>query len=101
MTANNIPISETTLARLRELARWSGSTLDDALDRAIKDQYDQQFWPAANAGYDALRADAAAWAEIEADRKLWDNTLMDGLDSSERWTAEGDVLPSSKEETSV
>ena len=25
-----------------------------------------------------------AWAEVEAERQLWDNTLMDGLDPSER-----------------
>jgi hypothetical protein len=30
-----------------------------------------------------LREDPAAWAEVEAERKLWENTLMDGLDPSE------------------
>jgi hypothetical protein len=98
MPDNNIPISDLTLARLRELARWAGVSIDEALDRAIKDQYDRDFWEAVNAGYEALRADPQAWAEVEAERKLWDNTLMDGLDPSERWTEGGDVVPPAEQD---
>jgi hypothetical protein len=100
MAESKIPIGETTLARLRELARWAGSSLDEALDQAIKDHYDRKFWEATNAGYAALRADPEAWAEVEAERKLWDATLMDGLDPGERWTADGDVLPPNQQGTS-
>jgi hypothetical protein len=78
MADDRIPISAITLARLQELARWAGVSIDEALDRAIKDQYDRNFWAAVGAGYAALRADPQAWAEIEAERKLWDNTLPDG-----------------------
>jgi hypothetical protein len=42
-----------------------------------------------NAGYAELRADPEAWAELEAERRLWDATLMDGLDPDERWTEDG------------
>jgi predicted transcriptional regulator len=70
MASKSIPISETTLARLQELARWSNVSLDEALNRAIKDQYDRQFWDATNAAYAALRADPVAWAEIEEERHL-------------------------------
>jgi hypothetical protein len=88
MAETSISISETTLRRLQELASWAGVSVDEALDQAVKDQYDRKFWDAVNAGYAALRADPAAWAEVEAERKLWDGTLMDGLDPSERWMAE-------------
>jgi hypothetical protein len=88
-----VPIAETALLRLRELARWEGISLDEALDRAIKDQYDRKFWEASNAGYAALRADATAWAEVEAERQSLEGTLLDGLDRSECWTADGNVLP--------
>ena len=80
MTETSVHISEITLARLRELARWAGISVNEALDRAIKDQYDHKFWEATNAGYAALRADPQAWAEVEAERKVWDATLIDGLD---------------------
>jgi hypothetical protein len=98
MADPTIPISATTLARLRELARWAGLSVDEALNQAIQDQYDRKFWDAVNAGYAALRADPQAWAEVEAERKLWDNTLMDGLDRSERWTQDGSVPPPAEQE---
>src|SRR5205823_78898 len=93
MTETSIPISEHTLALLQELARWTGLSLNHALEQVIQRQYDAQFWNAVNTGYAALRADPAAWAEVEAERQLWDATLLDGLDPNERWTKEGAVLP--------
>jgi predicted transcriptional regulator len=98
MTETTISISETTLARLQELARWAGISVNEALDRAIKEQYDRQFWQAVNAGYAALRADPTAWEEVEAERQLWDATLLDGLDPAERWTEDRDVLPPDEQE---
>ncbi len=80
MADTTIPISDTTLARLRELARWGGISLDEALDRAVKEQCDRQFWEATNAGYAALRADPVAWAEVEEERRSMEGTLMDGLE---------------------
>jgi hypothetical protein len=98
MSDSSIPISETTLARLRELARWADVSVNEALDRAVKDQYDRQFWEAMNAGYAALRADPAAWAEVEEERRSMEGTLMDGLDPSERWTEDGNALPPAQQE---
>ena len=51
----------------------------------------QRFFEEANADYAALRADPVAWQEVLAERALWENTLMDGLDPTEVWT-EDDVL---------
>ncbi len=93
MAGATIPISEISLARLRELARWSGASVDEALDQAIKDQYDRKFWEATDAGYAALLADPVAGAEVEEERRSLEGTLMDGLDASERWGEDGDVLP--------
>jgi hypothetical protein len=98
MAETNLAVSETTLIRLQELAQWAGASVHEVLDQAVKDQYDRKFWDAVNAGYAALRADAQAWGEVEAERKLWDQTLMDGLDPSERWTDQGDVLPPASQE---
>jgi len=93
MAKTSIPISEITLARLQEMAQWASVPVNTVLDQMVKEQYDRKFWDAVNAGYAALRADATAWAEVEAERKLWDCTLMDGLDPSERWTKDGDAIP--------
>lgn len=92
MPEMHIAVSEVTLARLQELARWADVSVNDALDQAIKDQDDRKFWEATNAGYAALRADPEAWARVEAERKLWDATLMDGLDPNECWSEDGKLL---------
>jgi hypothetical protein len=100
MAEANIPISDGTRARLEEMASWAGISIAEALERAVNEHYDRRFWEAVNAGYAALRADAAAWAEIESERRLWENTLLDGLDPCERSAGEGDASPAPSEQPS-
>jgi hypothetical protein len=45
----------------------------------------QELLDATDRAYAALRADPEAWAAELAERALWDATLLDGLDISERW----------------
>ncbi|HEX5504729.1 MAG TPA: hypothetical protein VFW96_19080 [Thermomicrobiales bacterium] len=53
----------------------------------------ERFFRELDREYEALRRDPVAWAEEQAEQRLWDNTLMDGLDPDEIWTEDGDVLP--------
>jgi predicted transcriptional regulator len=101
MAETSISISDATLARLQELAVWAGCSVHEVLDQAVTDQYDLKFWEAVDAGYAALRADPEAWAKVEAERKLWDATLMDGLDPGERWTDDGNALPPASQERAL
>jgi len=98
MSQTSIPISEAALRKLQELAEWSGVSVAGALEQAIKEQHDRQFWQAVNAGYAALRADPQAWAEEQAERQAWEATLMDGLDPTERWTEDGQPAPTTDQE---
>jgi len=79
----NVPtvrIREETREALRELAQQTHQPTTDLLARAV-DQFRRSLILAeTNVAYGALRADAAAWAEIEAERNEWDATLADGLD---------------------
>jgi hypothetical protein len=84
MTEMSVTLSESAWRRIRELAEWSGVSVAEALEKAIQEQHDRQFWVAVNAGYAALRADPQAWAEEEAERRAWEATLLDGLDSADR-----------------
>jgi hypothetical protein len=93
MSNMTVAIRQAALRKLQELAQWSGLSIDDALEKAINDQYDRQFWDAVNAGYAALRADPEVWAAVEAERRAWDATLMDGLDPTENWADDGTPLP--------
>ena len=93
MDAPAVPISEASHRKLQELAGRSGRPVAEVLERAIDAYHREQFWEAVNAGYAALRADPRAWAEEEAERRLWDATLADGLDPTERWSDDGRPLP--------
>src|SRR5947208_16080020 len=85
MATTTVRISEATHRMLRELAERTGQTMTEVLDQALDAYRRKVFFDELNAGYAALRADPDAWAELEAERKEWDVTLMDGL-ADERWT---------------
>jgi len=93
MSGTTIPMSDAARVKLQDMASWLGRAPADVLERAVEEYYDRHFWEAVNAGYEAMRADPKAWAEEEAERRLWDRTLMDGLDPSERWSEDGTPLP--------
>ncbi len=92
MSAPTVRISEASHRILKELAEQTGQTMMDVLDKALDAYRRKLFFEQLNAGYAELQADPAAWSEHLAERKLWDATLMDGLDPDERWTEEGRCL---------
>jgi hypothetical protein len=93
MSMQTVPISEASHKLLKELAEQTGQTTMDVLDKALDAYRRKLFFEQMNAGYAELRADPQAWAEHLAERKLWDATLMDGLDQDEHWTDDGRCLP--------
>lgn len=84
-----VPISEPALQLLKDLAKQTGQPMTDVLDKALDAYRRKLFFERMNAGYAELRADPKAWAEHLAERKLWEATLLDGLDPAERWTEDG------------
>jgi hypothetical protein len=75
-----VRISPKTQRQLRELATESGRAAIDILEAAV-DAYRRQFFlEQLNEQFARLRADPAAWREELAERKLWEGTLMDGLE---------------------
>ena len=93
MSAPTVSISEASHQILKELAEQTGQTMMDVLDKALDAYRRKLFFEQMDAGYAELRADPQAWAEHLAERKLWDATLMDGLDPDERWTEDGRCVP--------
>lgn len=99
MSTPTVRISEAAHRILRELAEQTGQTMIEVLDKALDAYRRKVFFEGLNAGYAALRADPEAWAKLEAERKLWDGTLMDGLDPDERWTEDGRCLTPEEEDS--
>ena len=89
MSAATVPISEASHQILKELTEKTGEPMLQVLDKALVAYRRKVFFEQLDAGYAELRADPKLWAEVEAERKVWDATLMDGLDPNERWTEDG------------
>jgi len=51
------------------------------IEQALVAYRRQVFFEEMNAGYEALRADASAWAEHESERVKCDAAMADGLES--------------------
>lgn len=54
------------------------------LDEAIEALRRKRFLEATNDAFARLRKDGAAWALLDAERKEWDRTLLDGMTVHER-----------------
>ena len=83
MTRTTVHIRRETHAKLRAMAAEMGRPMCEVLEEAVEARRRQVLWEQLNAGYAALRADPVAWAEELEERRLWDNTLMDGLEDEE------------------
>lgn len=80
-------VSEKAHHILEELAAIKKTSLQQVLDEVLEEKRLEILFNAADAAYIALHNDPVAWQEEMAERKLWDNTLTDGLDRNELWLA--------------
>ena len=78
-----IRVSRRTRDRLQHLAEQYGSSMQAVLEEAVELYQGQRLLEATNAAYAALRADPAAWRELQDERAEWDATLNDGLEGLE------------------
>jgi hypothetical protein len=76
---HTVRVSESTHRALRRLIAVSGKSMTAVLERAVDRFEREQLFAEADAAWAAIQADPAAMAEIEAEQRLWDQTLMDGL----------------------
>jgi len=53
--------------------------MQGALDDGIEHHQRDKFLDDVNAAYAALRKDPKAWKEEQAERAIWDQALVDGL----------------------
>ncbi len=83
-----VRISERTRETLREIARTQQESMQSVLDKAVEGYRRERFIEDLNASYAELRNDPEAWKAVEAERALWDGTLMDGLAEDEIWDPE-------------
>lgn len=80
--------------KLRELARNEGMSMQGVLEKALNEYQKNRFFDSLNTSFAALKNDPEAWAEELQERRLWENTLKDGLETDEIWTEDGNVVGS-------
>ena len=80
-----VRITAQTREILRELAQAEQGSMQSVLEKAVEEYRRKLFMDALNASYAELRDDPEAWKEVEAERALWDGTLLDGLPEDEVW----------------
>ncbi len=79
MASPMVRVDSKTHETLRRLTVEMREPMREIVARAVERYRRQRILEATNEAYAALRADPRAWAEIEAERALWENTLGDGL----------------------
>jgi len=83
MSNPTIRISQKAHRILKELAARSGQPMQDILDRAIEEERRRRFILEANSSYLKVQEDHDLWLSLQAERDVWDQTLLDGLQSGD------------------
>ena len=78
--AETVRIEPAAHLALVEIAREKHVSLTEALSRAVELYRRQVFLEGVAADFASLKADAGAWAEEEAERRVWDASNADGFE---------------------
>ena len=76
----NIRISRHAKATLRDLSKREGKPMQTVLDEAIEQYRRHKFFEELDASYARLQQDPEAWRQELAERREWDEPLVDGAD---------------------
>lgn len=85
MTASTVHVTEDTHRVLQMLCQQTGRSVSEILDKAVEEYRRKVFFEGVDRDFAALKADPEAWADELEERRLFENTLMDGLDPDESW----------------
>jgi predicted transcriptional regulator len=81
MSSVNVRISSTSYQILKSLAKGKGQSMQSVIDQAIEELRRRRMLDATNSAFSALKADKGAWQEESEERRLWENTLADGVEN--------------------
>jgi hypothetical protein len=78
----NVRIKTESYSKLRQLADEAGVTMPEILAEAIDELHRKRFLDECNRAYGRLKADPKAWKQELEERKVWEQTLADGLEDA-------------------
>lgn len=76
-----IRVSDSSHQTLKFLAAQKKQPMQSVIENAIETLRRQAMLEEANAAFQALKRDPQAWQEELAERALWEQTLLDGVDA--------------------
>lgn len=79
MPTTTIRVSKETYEQVRALAQRTGETMQEVISKAIEQYREKIFWQQVHEAYARLQQDSVAWQEEMEERRIWENTLLDGL----------------------
>lgn len=83
MPTQTVRISSRAHYDLKQLAEQANESMQALIEEAVEEYKRKKMFEKANAIYAELRSNPTVWAEIEAERAVWDGTLTDGLKGEE------------------
>lgn len=76
----NVSISEKSQKIIRQISETENMPLSKVLDDAVEFYRRQKLLSKANQAFQKLKADEESWREELAERRLWEQTLGDGVE---------------------
>ncbi len=74
----NVRVSDNLHQTLRRLATIQGKSMQVIIEQAVEEHRRKMFMTEMNAAFQALKDNPEAWQAEQDERKLWEQTLMDG-----------------------
>ena len=97
MPHTTVRITQNTRSVLKDLSREERTPMQAVLEKAVEEYRRKRFLEGINNAYRALRADEPAWAEMERERAVWDQTVADGLTEERESVRRQRVVPFKKQ----
>ncbi len=79
----NVSISKKAHKVISQISEMEGLALSEVLDKAVESYRRQKLLSKTNQAFQKLKNDQNAWREEIAERKIWEQTLADGIEKND------------------
>jgi len=78
--STTVRVNRQTYNEIKNLADKQNKNMQNIIDLAIKQYKKIQYFQELNLSFSRLKENKESWDEEKNERKMWDSTLVDGLD---------------------
>ena len=81
MATTQVRVSNSTHQTLRSLSTEAGESMQTIIEQAVEQYRRRRFLEGLSQDFKTLKEDSQSWQEELEERKLWDKTLLDGVEN--------------------